>query len=138
MGPFLARLNNPDRILSDEKTRFSARRIAKDGVFRKNSGMFIHHVYFWLKADAPASAKDQLVADCRAFLGRIPKVQHLWVGPPAMTPRDVVDNSYAVGLAVVLPDKAAHDVYQGHPLHLEFIARNKAHWERVRVFDFEG
>jgi stress responsive alpha/beta barrel protein len=50
----------------------------------------------------------------------------------------VVDNSYSVGLAVVLPDKAAHDAYQKHPLHLEFIARNQPHWDRVRVHDFNG
>jgi hypothetical protein len=98
--------------------------------------MFIHHVYFWLKADAPASAIEQLKKDCRTLLIRIPTVQHLWAGPPAMTPRDVVDNSYTIGLAVVLQDHAAHDIYQQHPLHLEFIARNKAHWEKVRVFDF--
>jgi hypothetical protein len=99
--------------------------------------MFIHHVYFWLKSDSPAPAKDQLSADCHSLLSKIPNVKHLWAGPPAMTPRDVVDNTYAIGLAVILPDRAAHDVYQTHPLHLEFIARNKAHWDRVRVFDFE-
>jgi hypothetical protein len=100
--------------------------------------MFIHHVYFWLKAGAPGAAKEQLIGDCRSLLGKIPGVTHLWAGAPAMTPREVVDNSYAVGLAVVLPDRAAHDDYQTHPLHLEFIARNKANWERVRVYDFEG
>jgi len=62
----------------------------------------------------------------------------LWAGEPAGTQRDVVDNSYSVGLAVVLPDKAAHDAYQKHPLHLEFIARNQPHWDRVRVHDFNG
>jgi hypothetical protein len=37
---------------------------------------------------------------------------------------------------VILEDKASHDLYQTHPLHQEFITRNKAHWERVRVMDF--
>jgi Stress responsive A/B Barrel Domain len=100
--------------------------------------MFIHHVYFWLKAGTPEAAKKQLVADCRSLLAKIPGVKHLWAGEPAGTSRDVVDNSYAVGLAVVLPDAAAHDVYQQHALHLEFINRNKAHWERVRVYDFNS
>ena len=57
-------------------------------------------------------------------------------GRPAMTPRDVVDNSYDVGLCVVLDDAAGHDVYQDHPLHKEFIARNKPNWKRVQVYDF--
>src|SRR5213592_4547156 len=97
--------------------------------------MFIHTVYFWLNESAPATAREQLVGDCKKFLGRIPTVRHLFAGPPAMTPRAVVDNSYAVGLTVILDDSAAHDVYQKHPLHLDFIAANKANWKRVQVYD---
>ena len=101
-------------------------------------GMFIHHVYFWLKPDAPASARAALADDCRNLLSKVPDVVHLWAGEPAMTPREVVDNSYDVGLCVILTDAKAHDVYQTHPLHLDFITRNKAHWLRVRVYDFNG
>ena len=97
--------------------------------------MFVHTVFFWLKPDAPPAAREQLVNDCRNFLGKIPTVRQLWAGVPAMTPRDVVDNSYAVGLTVVLDDSAAHDVYQKHELHLQFLARNKQHWQRVQVYD---
>jgi hypothetical protein len=98
--------------------------------------MFIHTVYFWLYEGTPAAARDQLVADCHGLLGRIPTVRQLWAGPPAETPRDVVDNSYGVGLTVVLDDRSGHDVYQDHPLHLEFIERNRTHWQRVQVYDF--
>jgi hypothetical protein len=100
--------------------------------------MFIHHVYFWLKPDAGQAAKEKLIADCRSMLGKIPGVERLWAGEPAGTQREIVDNSYSVGLAVVLPDRAAHDAYQKHPLHLEFIARNQPHWQRLRVYDFTG
>jgi hypothetical protein len=99
--------------------------------------MFVHVVYFWTKDGTPDSAKQQLVEDCRKYLGDIPTVRHLWTGRPAMTPRDVVDNSYDVGLCVVLDDSAGHDVYQDHPLHKEFIARNKPNWKRVQVYDFK-
>jgi len=99
--------------------------------------MFIHHVYFWMVPGTPASATEQLVTDCRTLLGQIPTVRHLWAGVPAMTSRDVVDNTYHVGLAVVLDDVAGHDVYQVHPKHVEFISRNKPNWERVRVYDFK-
>ncbi len=99
--------------------------------------MFVHTVYFYMKPGTSQMARDALVKDCREFLGKIPTVCHLWAGVPAMTPRDVVDNSYGVGLTVVLEDSAAHDVYQVHPLHLEFIARNKEHWQRVQVYDFQ-
>lgn len=81
-------------------------------------------------------AREQLVGDCRTLLSGIPAVRHLWAGRPAGTEREVVDNSYDVGLCVILDDAAAHDVYQAHPLHKEFIARNKEHWVRIRVYDF--
>jgi Stress responsive A/B Barrel Domain len=97
--------------------------------------MFIHTVYFYLKPGTTDDARAQLVHDCREYLGRIPTVRHLWVGLPAMTPREVVDNSYGVGLTVVMEDRKGHDVYQEHPLHKEFIVRNKEHWARVQIYD---
>jgi hypothetical protein len=98
--------------------------------------MFIHHVYFWLKPGTPATAGDTLAADCRELLSAIPGVQQLWAGPPAGTPRDIVDNSYDIGLCVILDSPVTHGVYQTHPLHLKFIERNKPHWQRVQVYDF--
>lgn len=98
--------------------------------------MFVHTVYFYMKPHTPAAAVEQLQQDCKDYLGRIPEVEKLWAGRPAMTPRAVVDNSYAVGLTVVLADTAAHEVYQDHALHKEFIARNNTHWQRVQVYDF--
>lgn len=97
--------------------------------------MFIHTVYFWLKPGTTDAARQQLLQDCRTMLTKIPTVRQLWAGPPAMTPRDIVDNSYAVGLTVILDDAAGHDVYQVHPLHKEFGDRNRAHWSRVQVYD---
>jgi len=99
--------------------------------------MFVHTVYFYLKPNTPPSAVDKLENDCRSYLEKIPGVRHLWVGRPAQTPRPVVDNSYGIGLTVVLDDLAAHDVYQSHPLHLDFISQNKDHWHRVQVYDFK-
>ena len=98
--------------------------------------MFIHTVYFYLKPGATQAARDQLVHDCREYLGKIPVVKHLWAGVPAMTTREVVDNTYGVGLTVVLEDVAGHDVYQEHPLHLDFIQRNKETWNRVQIYDY--
>jgi len=100
--------------------------------------MFTHVVFFWLKPDAPAGAQQQLLDDCRTLLAKIPGVIVFDVGRPAMTPREVVDNSYAVGLLTAFADSAGHDVYQSHALHTEFIARNKPNWDRVKVYDFAG
>jgi hypothetical protein len=99
--------------------------------------MFVHIVFFWLKEGSPASAKENLLRDCKELLSKIPTVRSIEAGNPAMTPRPVVDNSYDVGLLVLLDDSAGHDVYQTHELHLQFIARNKDNWKRVQVYDFK-
>lgn len=98
--------------------------------------MFIHNVYFWLKKSAPATTVQQMSADTREALAKIPNVLHIWTGKPTGLGRPIVDNSYAVGLCVVFPDAAAHDVYQEHPLHKQFIAKYGGEWERVQVYDF--
>ena len=98
--------------------------------------MFIHTVYFWLNEGTPDDARQRMVNDCEDLLSEIPGVQHVWSGRPAMTPREVVDNSYDVGLCVALHDAKAHDVYQTHERHQEFIRRYKQHWKRVQVYDF--
>ena len=97
--------------------------------------MLIHTVYFYMNADAGADAATRIITDCRELLTKIESVRHLWAGLPSGTPREVVDNSYGVGLIVIFDDMAGHDIYQDHPLHLEFIARNKASWARVQVYD---
>ena len=98
--------------------------------------MLVHTVFFWMKDDAPPGAHEQLLADAKELLSAIPEVKHFQAGRPAMTPRDVVDNSYHVGLLTTFNDSAGHDVYQMHPLHLKFIERNKANWKRVQIYDF--
>ena len=97
--------------------------------------MFVHTVYFWLNPGTPDDARRQLINDCEQLLGQIPTVRHLWSGRPAMTPREVVDNTYDVGLCVILDDTNGHDVYQTHPKHDEFINRHKHHWKRVQIYD---
>jgi hypothetical protein len=49
--------------------------------------------------------------------------------------REVNDREFDVGLHVVFRDRAAHDTYQKHERHVQFIDENKAHWAQVRVFD---
>ncbi len=98
--------------------------------------MFVHVVLFWFKAEASAQARAQVLTDSRELLSRIGTVRKLEAGKPAMTPREVVDNSYDLGLCVLFDDQAGHDAYQVHELHEQFIARNKATWQRVQVYDF--
>ena len=98
--------------------------------------MYIHTVLFWLKDGTPPAERASLLKDCRESLSKIPSVRRLDAGRPAMTPRDVVDNSYDVGLSIILDDRAGHDEYQIHELHQQFVAKHKAHWKKVQIYDF--
>lgn len=98
--------------------------------------MFVHVVFFWIPPAATDASRTQLFDDAKRLLSQIPGVTGIEVGRAAMTPREVVDNSYDVALLTTFADSAGHDVYQTHPLHLEFIARNKANFGRVQIYDF--
>ena len=98
-------------------------------------GTFIHTVLFWVNDDVDENGKQQLIEDCKNLLKPISSVKFLAVGPPAGTPREVVDNSYDVGLVVHFEDQAGHDRYQDAEAHLQFIERNQDKWKRVQVYD---
>ncbi|MDH3651064.1 MAG: Dabb family protein [Saprospiraceae bacterium] len=95
---------------------------------------YIHMVYFWVKE---GTTQDQLAAFQAgvAKLGEIHHVQSIWVGPPAGTPREVVDNSYDYALLAFFENKVAHDAYQIDPDHHRFVEQFSQLWERVQVYD---
>jgi len=97
--------------------------------------MLIHSVYFWFKSDADPA----LVADFERGLRRlctVPQIKQSYIGRPEQTPvRPVIDQSYAWALIVHFDGLAEHDVYQDHPLHVEFLERFQNTWERVQVYD---
>ena len=97
--------------------------------------MLVHNVFFWVKKDAPASARQQLLDDCQKYLTS-PTVKHLWVGIPADTPqRDVINATFDIGMTVIFEDVADHNAYQDNPQHDKFTERNKHNFLRVEVFD---
>lgn len=99
--------------------------------------MFTHIVIFWTDPANPNSA-DELLAGINKYLKPIPGVVHFSAGKMVTSPREVVDKTYQVGLNVVFPNKKAHDDYQVHPQHLEFINTVlKKIGKKVRVYDFE-
>jgi len=94
-----------------------------------------HDVYFTLK-DASPQAKAALVAACRKYLAGHDGVVFFATGTRAdELARDVNDRGYDVSLHVYFKDMGAHDKYQEHPRHKQFIAENNANWKAVRVFD---
>ncbi|MGX5818243.1 amidohydrolase family protein [Chitinophaga lutea] len=97
---------------------------------------FVHVVNFYLKPGLSA-------ADVKKFeqgvssLGKIETLLVFNVGKPADTDRPVIDKSYSYCLLTVFNDKAGHDIYQEHPVHLEFIKNCSTLWDKVVVFDSE-
>lgn len=96
--------------------------------------MLIHNVYFSLNDNAPANVQN-LVAACRKYLTDHPGTVLFAAGTVSDLDRSVNDRDFDVGLHLVFKDRAAHDVYQNAPRHLQFIEENKATWKKVRVFD---
>jgi hypothetical protein len=102
---------------------------------RPASPVLAHDVYFTLKDPSPA-ARQALVAACRKYLAGHEGAVFFAAGTRAdEMSRDVNDQAYDVSLHVYFRDKAAHDLYQEHARHKQFIAESQANWKAVRVFD---
>lgn len=95
---------------------------------------FIHTVFFWFKEGISEAEKARFVSELRK-LRQIEDMYIAFDGEAAGTPREVVDNSYDYALVVHFKDKAAHDAYQVHPVHDQFVAAAKDLWTRVQVYD---
>jgi Stress responsive A/B Barrel Domain len=98
--------------------------------------MFSHVVIFWTDP-AKLNAPDEVIAGAREYLAPIPGVVNFHLGKMARSHRDVVDQSYQVGLCIQFESKNAQDDYQDHPMHLQFVDKCKALWTKVVVYDFE-
>lgn len=98
--------------------------------------MFIHSVYFTLNPDL---TPEQLQAfeGGLASLGAVDVVKSIFIGKPAATDRPVVVRDYAYALIVDLGDRQGHDIYQSHPVHLEFVRDFSTYWTGIKVFDCE-
>ena len=98
--------------------------------------VFVHHVYFWLKAPGDPEAREALIAGLRR-LTAAPDILWSHIGLPAESERGVVDDSYSVSWLVFFADKAAQDRYQIDPILLKFVEDCSPLWERVVVYDTE-
>jgi hypothetical protein len=96
---------------------------------------FAHDVYFSLVENSE-NMKQQLVAACKELLANHQGCLFFAVGVlAAECNRPVNDREFDVALHLVFSNKEAHDVYQTSERHLQFIAKSKANWQKVRVFD---
>jgi Stress responsive A/B Barrel Domain len=100
----------------------------------KSDPQLAHMVYFTLKDRSPAAA-DRLIAACHQYLNDHPGTVYFSVGKLADLSRPVNDRDFDVALHVVFQNRKAHDDYQVAPRHNQFLAEQKDHWAKVRVFD---
>jgi hypothetical protein len=97
--------------------------------------MLAHMVYFNLK-DRSETAVEGMLAACKKYLSNHAGTVFFAVGkvvPDLTRPVNVTD--FDIALHVVFDGREAHDAYQTHPRHVQFIEENKANWDKVRVFD---
>ena len=99
--------------------------------------MFVHAVYFWLKDGLSDKDRDTFIRGVTS-LTTIETVQHGHVGTPADTNRPIIERSYSYALVLFFPDKAAHDVYQTHPVHDRFREQCATFWRKVLIYDSVG
>lgn len=105
------------------------------GNAKKIDGRFIHMVFFWLKESTDV---DEFIKITEGFVTQIDEVNSYYIGKPAGTPREVVDNSYQVSLVVTFNSKEEQNVYQDHAVHVQYVVDNKDKWNRVQVYDSWG
>lgn len=104
-------------------------------VAEKDETTFIHTVFFWTKKEVTDEQKADFAKNGLGELVKIKSIYHSFYGPPAMTPRKVVDNTYAFALVCHFKSKAAQDEYQADPMHLKFIKDYEHLWEKIQVYD---
>lgn len=95
---------------------------------------FIHHVYFYLKN--PESVEDKAkLKEGLEFLGTVPTIHKYYIGVPANTDREVIDNTYAFSWLCFFENAEDQASYQSDPTHLKFIEDYADLWETVKVYD---
>jgi hypothetical protein len=103
-------------------------------IFAKKKGMFIHHVYFWLKNPGNEDDKAKLIEGLKK-LSKVKTIKDHYIGKPATTRRDVIDSSYDVSWLLFFDTAADQDSYQTDPVHLKFVEECSSLWTKVTVYD---
>jgi len=103
-------------------------------IFAQKKGMFIHHVYFWLKNSGNKEDKGKLIEGLKK-LSKVKTIKDHYIGQPAATRREVIDSSYDVSWLLFFENAADQDNYQTDPIHLKFVEECSSLWTKVVVYD---
>ncbi|MDQ3534365.1 MAG: Dabb family protein [Bacteroidota bacterium] len=101
---------------------------------KKDDELFIHHVYFWMHDGRTEKDKEKLLEGLKT-LKKIDVIKSAYIGKPASTNRDVIDSSYDYSWLLMFKNLEDQEVYQKHPIHLEFVKNYSHLWSKVLVYD---
>ncbi|MBF9253452.1 Dabb family protein [Pontibacter sp. 172403-2] len=96
--------------------------------------MFVHHVFFWLNNPDATAERSKLLEGLKQ-LKAIESIHTVHIGVPASTDRPVIEKGYDFSLLLVFNDMEAHDTYQVHPVHKQFVETCAQLWSKVLIYD---
>ena len=103
----------------------------------RHDGALQHVVLIWLKDAGNAQQQAKIIEVSKSFRD-IPGVLDVQAGKAVASDRDIVDDSFDVGILVVVPDERRLAEYLAHPIHQR--AKNDVLMplvEKVLVYDFQ-
>ena len=95
---------------------------------------FIHHVFFWLKEPENTESRKQFELGLENLI-KVPQIQSYHIGTPVESSREVVDDSFTYSYMAFFKSKEDQEIYQTHPIHLQFIEDCQHLWKKVIVYD---
>lgn len=96
----------------------------------------IHVVLVWLKEPGNAEHRQRIIEGSKKLEG-IPGIRELRVGQAIPSERDVVDDSFDIGLYMTFPSEKAMQAYLTHIEHVEIVKNEfMPLMERYLVYDF--
>ena len=107
------------------------------GLGSRQDGALQHIVLIWLKDAGNVEQRQKIIEVSRSFRD-IPGVLQVQSGKAVASDRGIVDDSFDVGLLVVVPDERRLAEYLAHPIHQR--AKNDVLMplvEKVLVYDFQ-
>ena len=103
-------------------------------VFSENQ--VVHIVLIWLKEPGNEQHITQVI-EATLQLKEIEEVNELRIGKSVDSDRDIVDDSFDIGLYMLFDDQEAMQRYLAHPKHKKIVKKSiKPLSKRIRVHDF--
>lgn len=98
-------------------------------------GKFEHVVLFWMENPDSEADKKKLINGMKELIKSSEFVVSAHLGVPAMTDREVVDNSYSINYTVTFNSKKDQEAYQIEKVHKDFIEKHQHLWSKVLIYD---